>query len=199
VLQKVYYLDTGMDGFYDLCLKHYNLFIKEGALTMHSQGIGSVGIGLFGNANTGNQYRLKIPEINFSGATFKNVIAETTDDTNSRIGSELLDYGNVTIDFKHKNFYFEPFEKSVDLDEKLLGFSPTIIDNKVCVGIVWDDNLNEDMSYGDEIISVNGIDFSQMDICELLLKKSIFREEVSFEVILKNSEGEIKTLNLTKQ
>ena len=114
-------------------------------------------------------------------------------------GSKLLDYGNVTIDFRHKDFYFEPFEKLVDLDQKLLGFSPTIINNKACVGIVWDDDLSENMSYGDEIISVNGIDFSQIDICELLLKKSIFKENDSFEVILKNNENQTKTINLKKR
>jgi len=191
--------DTGMDGFYDLSLKHYNIFIEEEALTKHSQGIGSVGIGLFGNAKESSQYRLKIPEINFPGATFNNIVTQTTDDTNSRIGSKLLDYGNVIIDFKHKNFYFEPYEESVDLNEKLLGFSPTIIDNKVCIGIVWDDNLNDIMSYGDEIISVNGVDYSQTDICELLLKKSAFKEEDSFEITIKNNEDQTNTINLTKQ
>ena len=191
--------DTGMDGFYDLCLKHYNLFTKEKALTTHSKGEGSIGMSLFGNAKSNNQYRLKIPEINFPGATFKNVVTQTTDDDNSRIGSKLLNYGNVTIDFKHKDFYFEPFEKINDLDEKLLAFSPTILNNKVSVGIVWNDSLNKKISYGDEIISVNGINFSQMDICELLINNTVFKKEEYFEIKLKDAEGETKTINLTKQ
>ena len=191
--------DTGMDGFYDLCLNHYNLFTKEKALITHSEGEGSIGMSLFGNAKLNNQYRLKIPEINFPGATFKNVVTQTTDDDNSRIGSKLLNYGNVIIDFKHKDFYFEPFEKINDLDEKLLAFSPTILNNKVSVGIVWNDSLNKKISYGDEIISVNGINFSQMDICELLISNTVFKEEEYFEIKLKDAEGETKTINLTKQ
>ncbi|MDU8887135.1 retropepsin-like aspartic protease [Yeosuana sp. MJ-SS3] len=191
--------DTGMDGFYDLSLNHYNLFSEQNVLTTHSQGSGSIGMSLFGNAKANNQYRLKIPEIHFKNVIFKNVITETSDDNNSKIGVKLLEYGNIIIDFKHKDFYFEPFEQEVDLDEKLLGFSPTIIDNKVVVGIVWDETLEDKLAFGDEIISVNGLDFTQMEICNLLTNKSPFEDEDNFTVQIKNSEGELKTLNINKQ
>jgi len=191
--------DTGMDGFYDLCLNHYKFFVEQNALSAHSEGKGSIGMSLFGNAKASIQYRLKIPEIQFTNALFKNVITETTDDSNSKIGAKLLEYGNVIVDFKHKDFYFEPFKTEMDLDEKLLGFSPTIIDNKVVVGIVWDEALEDTLKFGDEIVSVNGHNFSQKDICELLTNKSPFEKEDNFEIQIRNSEGKIKTLNINKQ
>jgi len=191
--------DTGMDGFYDLCLSHYKFFVEQNALSTHSEGKGSIGMSLFGNAKANNQYRLKIPEIHFTNAIFKNVVTETSDDNNSKIGAKLLEYGNVIIDFKHKDFYFEPFETEVDLDKKLLGFSPTIIDNKVVVGIVWDNALEDILKFGDEIISVNGLYFSEKDICELLTNKSPFEKDDNFVIQIRNSEGEIKTLNLNKK
>lgn len=191
--------DTGMDGFYDLSINHYKFFEEQNALTSHSKGSGSIGMSLFGNAKANEQYRLKIPEIHFKNTVFKNVVTETSDDNNSKIGIKLLEHGNVTIDFKHKDFYFEPFENEIDLDEKLLGFSPTIIDNKVVVGMVWDETLEDKLQFGDEILSVNDIDLSQMEICDLLTNKSPFEDIDSFEVKIKNSEGEIKTLNINKQ
>lgn len=190
--------DTGMSGFYDMRLKNYKTLKRHEIYTTLSEGKGSSSIGMFGNAKNNILYRAKIPHLIVNGYDFKNVITSTTTDNNSRIGSELIEHGNVTVDFKNKQFYFQPFENTVDLDEKLHGFSPTIKNDKAIVGIVWDKELAKKISFGDEILKVNDIDFQTMDICDLFTKKSIFNKNDTLEIHIRNNQGETKQLILNK-
>jgi hypothetical protein len=190
--------DTGMSGFYDMHLKHYKTLKRHEIYTTLSEGKGTTSIGMFGNAKNNIQYRAKIPHLIVNGYDFKNVITSATTDNNSRIGSELIEHGNVTVDFKNKQFYFQPFENTVDLDEKLHGFSPTIKNDKVIVGIVWDKELAKKISFGDEILKVNDIDFQTMDICDLITKKSILKKSDTLEILFRNNQGETKQLILNK-
>jgi hypothetical protein len=100
----------------------------------------------------------------------------------SRIGSELLDFGKVTIDYKNSKLYFEPNGNERDLDEKSLGFSPTILDEEIVVGIVWSSNLPEKLNFGDPILKINALDISEMDPCEFFNKPSPFESEETFKI-----------------
>ncbi len=190
-------LDTGMKGFYDISNRNYNLLKKENIIKIINIGNGTKDISLFGNSNMNEQLRLLIPEINISNSIFYNISTTTTNDSNSRIGVDLFEYGVGTIDFINKKFYFDNFnENSIDLKEKLIGFSPTIIENKLSIGIVWDENLKDKMHTGDEIIELNGTNYEKYNICDLISKKSIFKDIVIKEIIVKTKSGELKKINL---
>lgn len=190
-------LDTGMKGFYDISNRNYNLLKKENIIKIINIGNGTKDISLFGNSNINEQLRLIIPEINISNSIFYNISTTTTNDSNSRIGVDLFEYGVGTIDFINKKFYFDNFnENSIDLKEKLIGFSPTIIENKLSIGIVWDENLKDKMHTGDEIIELNGTNYENYNICDLISKKSIFKDIVIKEIIVKTKSGELKKINL---
>jgi len=190
-------LDTGMKGFYDISNRNYNLLKNENIIKIINTGNGTKDISLFGNSNINEQLRLLIPEINISNSIFYNISTTTTNDSNSRIGVDLFEYGVGTIDFINKKFYFDNFnENSIDLKEKLIGFSPTIIENKLSIGIVWDENLKDKMHTGDEIIELNGTNYENYNICDLISKKSIFKDIVIKEIIVKTKSGELKKINL---
>ncbi|MFD1615125.1 retropepsin-like aspartic protease [Gelatiniphilus marinus] len=191
--------DTGASGFYDLCLKHYKTFKPHKVINTLSEAKGAANIGLFGVEGVQNQYRVKIPKLSINGTHFNNVITVTESDNNSRVGSELLDYGDVTLDFKNKKIYFHPFETELNLDEKLLGFKPTLNNKKLIVGFVWDEALKDKIAYGDQIIEVNGINFESINICDFITKESIFKEINTLDISFKNSQGEINKIRLKKQ
>ncbi|OYU81713.1 MAG: hypothetical protein CFE23_02175 [Flavobacterium sp. BFFFF1] len=190
-------LDTGMKGFYDISKKTYDLLKSKNIVAVINTGSGTQDIGLFGNANMNEQLRVLIPKINLANSTFLNITTVTTDDSNSRIGINLFEQGIGTIDYLHKKFYFDSYdENTVDLTEKLMGFSPTIIGNKLAVGIVWDENLKDQIYTGDEIIEVNGINYEHFQICDFLSQKSIFKNVVISEITVKTKSGALKTINL---
>ncbi len=56
-----------------------------------------------------------IPKISLVQATFKNAPVISSNTETSRIGTDLLKYGNVTLNFKNKKFYFDSFDTEIDL------------------------------------------------------------------------------------
>ena len=118
----------------------------------------------------------------------------------SRIGSEILDYGRVILDFRNSRFYFDPFEKERDLSEPSLGFSPTIRDGEIVVGIVWEESIDERLDYGDRILKVNGLDLAKMDPCEFVTRPSPFDTEDSLSILFQDRESNDEfTLELTRK
>ncbi len=192
-------MDTGMAGFYDLALKHHDLFKNTNIYTTISSGVGSKSISLFGNAEKNEQFRVLIPELQISNAIFNDILIETTSDNNSRIGSDIFNYGNVTFDFKHKRFYFDSYKKTNDLSEKTYGFSPTIVEEKLVVGIIWDNDLKDKIQLGDEILRINTLDLSSMEACDWIVKESIFEKEEKLTIVFKDSTGSHKTLDFLKK
>lgn len=192
------YFDTGMDGFYDLANQHLKIFQKEKIFKINSESKGSQGTGLFGSENTSQYYQVVVPNIKIVNANFENATIVTTNDINSRIGTKILSYGNVTIDYLNKRFYYDPFKNIINLEEKSFGFNPTVIDQKYVIGLVWDDNLKNKIKFGDQIIEINGEDFTKSNFCDFINAKSIFEENDRIEMTIKNNEGIVKKLTVDK-
>lgn len=192
-------LDTGASGFYDMCKKNYSTLKERNVTHELGNSIGASSLGMFGATKESVQYRVQIPTIKIVNHEFKNVITTTGNDDNSRIGSDILKYGDMTLDFRNKKFYFNPFEKQSDLDEKLFGFTPTIAENKLIVGMVWNEDLKEHMSYGDEILKVNDTDLAYLDLCHLLTMPSLFKNESTINITFKNENDEVNTMTLHRE
>ena len=63
-----------------------------------------------GAASAGEHNLIRLFELRVSTGRFQNIVTESMDAPYSRLGSQLLDYGTVTIDYASSAFYFEPFE-----------------------------------------------------------------------------------------
>ena len=166
--------DTGMQGFYDMSVENYDKLKEMGAFNESESGKGTKSIGLFDSSESRTHYRVTVPQIDIGAYDFRNVKTVTMSADRSRIGSEILKYGKVTIDYKNSKLYFEPFEEPRDLSEKSLGFSPTIRDGEIIVGIVWSEELPDKLNYGDKILSVNDRKIDGEDPCEFVSKPSPF-------------------------
>jgi predicted aspartyl protease len=188
-------LDTGMKGFYDISNRNYNLLKNENIFKIISTGIGSKEIGLFGNSKDSEQLKILLPEMKISNSLFLNISTITTNDKNSRIGIELFENGIATLDFKNKKFNFDQYGINTDLNEKQLGFSPTILNQKLSIGIVWDEKLKDKIYAGDEIIEINGKNYENYLLCDLINKESIFNGIEIVNIKIRNKSGEIKEIN----
>lgn len=191
--------DTGADTFYDLTIGHFNQFRPYNIFSDVEHGHGSNTMGINGMADTTLLYRLRVPALIINGVTFRNTTTQTTNSSNSRIGHSILDHGIVTVDYKHKRFYFEAFKADNDLQEKLPGISPSFINNKYCVGIVWDEQLREKISPGDQIVSLDGVSYEHISLCDLLTRESVFKHKTKVAVVLRNKDGQLATEQLTKE
>ena len=188
-------IDTGMDGFYEMSNRAYGIFSKENIFEELSRSSGSGTIGLFGSTPMKEQVLLKTKGIKINGTTFENLIFNTTDDNNSRLGFDLLKYGSIILDFKNENFYFES-DKKITFNERPPVFTPTIVNNKFAIGFVWDKNLLEQLHYGDEIIRIANYRFSEMDFCDILHIKKELDNLTSYEMEVKSKDNQIITLKI---
>ncbi len=191
--------DTGMKGFYDLSKKNYRILVEKNIFVMLSRSVGSNSIGLFGASEKNEQFRLLTPKLKIGDGIFENLLTTTTSSKHSRIGAEILEYGSVTLDFRNKKFEFKQYKDIVDMNKKIIGMDATIINNKIVVGIVWDNELKDQIFHGEEIISVNGKKYDDTDICDIITQESILKKGESFEFELKDEEGKIKKITLNKE
>ena len=188
-------LDTGMKGFYDNSIKNYKKFKNEQIFIEVAFGKGSESIGLNGISPESEKVRLLLKQMKITNSGFLNISTTTTNNNNSRIGINLFENGVGTIDFINKKFYFEQYEPNKDLTEKYLPFSRTIINNKLSIGIVWDEKLKAKINYGDKIIEVNGKNYENYELCDFI-NKSIFKNITVIEIKTRNKKGEINTITL---
>jgi len=190
-------IDTGMDGFYDISKRAFDIFDNEGdILSVISRSSGSSGMGLFGGGHETEKHLLRINGIKLHKTTFENIITTTSKDNNSRIGLDILKYGIMVLDFKSSKFYFEGNEKVV-LDHIPSKLDLTVIDGVFTVGLVWDEDLQQKISYGDLILKIDEHDFTKMSLCEIVDVRKKSEKGVPFELTVKTKEDKIITLNIT--
>ncbi|PZR02314.1 MAG: hypothetical protein DI539_27740 [Flavobacterium psychrophilum] len=192
--------DTGMVGLYDLSLSHYETFSKVNLFSVIHKSKGAVSLGIHGVETPKEHYMLFVPEINFAGAVLKNLTTTTTSGNRSRIGVEILQHGDIIIDYPGRKLYFNPNQdEPIDLAEKSWPVQPVIKENKFVVGIVWDQALNGEINEGDEIIKFGEIDYSVLNACEALTLNTKPKGD-SAEMILKDVKtGETKKVGLSKK
>jgi|GEM_PF-290404 len=193
--------DSGMTDFYDLSEKVYNTYFKDTNLfKVLNQANGSFSLGINGIAPNTMQYRLLLPQLTFAGNVFKNITFTTTSDNGSRIGVEILKYGDVIVDYPGKKLYFKPYnEGDVDLAEKSWPVQPILKEGKFVIGIVWDTTLNDRIQEGDEILKFGEIDYESIQPCEALVTLLRPKNEVAVLKLKDVITGDIKEIEVNKK
>ena len=189
-------LDTGMKGFYDLSNRAYKIFKDKTEIELLHTGNGSASLGMFENTQTNTMYKVLVPEITIAETKFTNITTTTTSDSNSRVGIDLFEHGLGTLDYKNKRFYYKAYKDTTDLSEIELPFSPTIVNNKLVIGIVWKESLKDKITTGDEIIEINGVNYEQYLICDLITKDSPFKNLLIQELVIKKTDNTIIKISL---
>jgi hypothetical protein len=188
-------LDLGASGFYNVSLNHFRIFDKYKIFKVTGKARGNNTIGVFELAQDTTQYRLLLPEMRINGTKILNVSTETTVSDNSRIGSQILEYGTVTIDYKNKRFYFEPFsDADIYATKRSFPVDLMIRNNQLTVGFIWDEELYTHISVGDQITAIDGLSYEDAHICQLIINNSFaLKDKVTLTTI--NSKGEkVETL-----
>ncbi|MGD9978241.1 MAG: retropepsin-like aspartic protease [Bacteroidales bacterium] len=169
---------------------------KKNPFEIVSTGYGTNAFGLFGAENSAEKYRLNLSLLQISGGKFVNAIVETSNSIQSSIGSELLNYGIVTLDYQNKKFCFEPFESEIDLTEKKWPVSPTVINGQLAVGVVWG-ALKDQINLGDRIIAIDSTNYENWDICNLQSVSLKDKDKATLTLMDKN--GSVKRVEIHKE
>jgi hypothetical protein len=197
--QEKLLFDTGFTGFYDLSDRNYQLFKEYPIFNIEAEGFGRSAIGFHGNGEDFKIYRLRLPTMELNGVFFQNVTTETSTGDNSIIGHDILKYGNATVDYKNKKFYFEPFKNNVDLTEKHFSITPRVDENKIFVGIIWDNALKDRVEIGDQIIAIDALNCEHIDACDVFKPNFIFSDKDKITLKIRDKTGKVKDIKIEKK
>lgn len=160
--------DSGAGGFWNVAENRYQQLLKAGLVKQLSKGQGIISFGAGGLEEKTIRYRLKADEIGIGAAIFKNVISETTTGM-SRIGTDLLAYGKVIMDYRNRLFYFIPINPKVkpEIYAKTWNVEITVMDNYLTAGFIWE-SASDKLKGGERIVAVNGKRFGKVNMREAL-------------------------------
>lgn len=192
-------LDTGSNGFYSLAdgafkqLRTIDPSVWKGEVIETVQG--AARFSAFGFAQTDSIYLLKLPEWSINGFLFKNMATATAHSGHSIVGSKLLDYGQIVLDYPRKKFAFLPYDnaESITLDDEEAEekFSIGVDENgHIILGLLYENSelYRQGARQGDRLIELNGQKLND-DLCLFI---SIGEEEEIKEIKVLDKEGNEK-------
>lgn len=183
--------DTGYNGFLDFPKNSFDLFQKYDLFKVLAKANGSSGLSMFGVPNDAMQYNLLVKEMKMNEVSFVNINTNTGTDNDFKIGSKLMKYGVVTVDYKNKKFYFDPnFVQEKNLSKPQLPFGLKLENDRIVIGFVWDENIKDRIQVGDRVLKIDDVIVENMNTCDAIAKSSIFQGKNKFTLTTKNSKGE---------
>jgi C-terminal processing protease CtpA/Prc len=73
-------------------------------------------------------------------------------------------------------------------------FQTSLQNDKVVIGLIWDENLKRVMNSGDEVISIDQENISEMSLCDYLAYKKNWKNKSNYSLTIKNKENKITTI-----
>ncbi|MBN2165363.1 MAG: clan AA aspartic protease, partial [Marinilabiliaceae bacterium] len=183
--------DSGSDDF--ISISFHNLEYSDSvglAPKVLAESFGSNTFGLHGAAKNSISYLLDLPIFSIGHSVFLNGTASTTIGNSSVIGTQLLKYGTVTIDYINKQFCFKPKtaeESVIDVIRKRFPIDPGFNGDTLVVGQIWDDKLLKEIEVGDRILSINDINTENITPCDMISGNTFKNiEELTLRIETKN-------------
>lgn len=190
--------DSGQSAFLRFTDDYMNQLGKLNACQVVDKGYGASQIGAYGLQANADKYLVGVASLNIGSARFDNITAETNKNGNSAFGTKLLDYGNITLDFIHGKFYFDPRTETTNLAEKHWPFSPTMQGNKLVVGVVWQKGATL-VKPGEQITAINGKDYSEVSLCDMLNNKPPLNGYEAGTITIKDAGGQLRNVQIVKE
>jgi hypothetical protein len=101
----------------------------------------------------------------------------------------------MVLDFKRKKFYFEA-NGTVELQRNPQKINLTVVDNKFVIGFIWDENLKKLVSFGDEVLQINDVDYSNLTFCEMFSHNKTLSKDKPYQLTVRTKDNKIITLNI---
>ena len=153
--------DTGSRRLYEMSQKSWKTFAAQFAdFDSQVEGVswGRRSIGTFGAERAGETAFLWLDELQWDFFTFRDYHTLTTQG-NSRIGAEILEYGNIIINPRRKELIFQPHEGGtscyVSNEQTEIAFVP--YNGHAMVGLIWEKSKQYEsgLREGDVILSID--------------------------------------------
>ena len=202
VTEKNVTIDTGSNGDFGLSLNVYKQSREKDSTAKTVFGIGTTTSGLFGVGTADTIYYTAVPKISFGGVELSNQLTNFKGSHATTIGNEFFKNYDVTYDYFEKEMILTN-KKDADISSfDSFGFTYFYSDNKLNVSLIIEgsDAHSKGLIRGDQIIHMNGTNYSEMNLdlwCELL-NQNLLRISNSLNITILR-DGEQITYQLEKK
>lgn len=190
--------DTGDNGFLRLSESFMQQLKKFKVFEQVAMGYGANSIGSFGYEKNNEKYLLKFPFLKIGDTRFSNVYTATTKGGIPGIGTKLLNYGVVTLDYIHHQFYFAAANPKIDLYEKQWPFQPSITGNKLTIGVVWEKGKKL-VQLGEQIVTIDEVSYETVNLCDFLNHTPVLAGKEQATFTIKNARGNVREIKVIKE
>ncbi len=191
--------DTGMSNFMNLKEELVKVLQdKKTAFETIDKGFGFNVIGIFGAQTDEEKILLKFPFVQIGLARFEHLYTETIKLGTPVIGTRLLDYGNIVLDYINKQYYFYPRTVTIDMEEKHWPLSIAPKDGKLVVAMIWNKGAGL-VKMGEQVLSIDGDDYSHTELCDLFKKDLLPKDKTTVSIVIKDAKGRKRTVEISKQ
>jgi len=161
--------DTGAPDFLSLKYGDYKALLAENVISVLRTGESMGAMGASGRGKSGKRILTEMPEVLIGKKQFLNVRTHPGTVPVTLLGSTVIQYGKITIDFVNKLFLFVPYDNAV-VDEKkgLWDLEMMVEGNDMVVSAIWD-NLKGQVALNDKITHINGQEIKPMGFCESIV------------------------------
>lgn len=160
--------DTGAGGFLSLKKEVFNELNTKNALSTQRVGYGASHVGLSGIMEVDTSLLVKMENIRIGPFKIKSAYAETANVPYTLIGTTILNYCKVVIDYQRRRIYFLPYsEEAVAIPSRFADIGISIKDGNLIISNVWD-SCKSAVNPGDIITHVNGEPIGKYDMCDII-------------------------------
>lgn len=195
--------DTGFNGFFQWSKNTFQLAKDSAIITTKDilEGEGRRTEDFMGKDSIQKRYTVKLPDLRLAQEEFREVIADVSSGKASLLGSNLLRYFVVTLDFKKQRFYiFKEKEIKQAGNFKNFGFHTHINSkNEIYVSYLYQNSLaKEKLSLGDKLLQIEYLDLRSIlaeNACRTYAQmRKILREKDEIQIILLRDSQEKKII-----
>lgn len=133
-----------------------------------------------------------VPELRLAGTTLKDIPLKETHGGSNTIGLSLLRYGSIVLDYRGKRFWLIPHSEAPEPPDTTIQNVDFAFDrNRLVVGRIWDETLEEVIETSDRILRIGSYDVFEIDPC------AIIRGEIPGdrpEITVERKDGTIVTV-----
>jgi predicted aspartyl protease len=191
--------DTGENNLFVPSEDDMAIAAKSNAFTITSTGYGTGTRSLFGLQKSDSTTRVRFPVVNIGQHTFTDLTGETNKSKMTRMGTRLLDYGMVTLDFIHQRFYFDSKADTIHIEKSSWPIKSSLSGDHLVVGTVWQ-KLKDQVNPGDQILAIDDLNTETVSLCEMANKKTWMLDgKQTATLTIRDAKGEVRKIVMKKE